>query len=65
MEKVMVYGNNGYNCLFLYPNEMDSLEKLIMGSIKKIEDYQKYSNKQKPLLWILPWMYQKTIETKN
>jgi hypothetical protein len=61
MKKVEVYGENKYNCLFIYPNEVGALEELILGFIKKIIEYNKFKNKQRPLMWVLPWMYEAKI----
>lgn len=55
LKKINAYAINHINCIFIYPNELDSSEEIILSAIKEIE-----INK-KNVSWVLPWYYEDKV----
>jgi hypothetical protein len=56
IKKIDAYNANDINCVFIYPNELESACDIIRGAILEIK------NGHKPLAWVLPWMHEDKID---
>lgn len=56
LKKIDAYNSNGINCVFIYPNEINSAKEIIYGAIKEVKEGRK------PLAWVIPWLYEDKID---
>lgn len=56
LKKIDAYNSNEINCVFIYPNEINSAKDIIYGAIKEVKEGRK------PLAWVIPWLYEDKID---